>query len=142
MFDLVESLGGSISAEHGHRAAQGRGNSRAAADPVELRVMHELKRALDPKRHSESGQGSVRKLTVAAAHGAIETCASSLPPTSKPCTPIHRIRGSPAIFSSGRATKTARPKYLGGAAWLHSVKVPRTRALNWRVGRKNRDGAA
>jgi FAD/FMN-containing dehydrogenase len=48
MFDLVESLGGSISAEHGI------GRLKAAefalrADPVELQVMHELKRALDPK---------------------------------------------------------------------------------------------
>jgi FAD/FMN-containing dehydrogenase len=48
MFDLVESLGGSISAEHGI------GRLRAAefarrADPVELELMHRLKRALDPK---------------------------------------------------------------------------------------------
>ncbi len=48
MFDLVESLGGSISAEHGI------GRLKAAefaqrADPVELAVMHALKRALDPK---------------------------------------------------------------------------------------------
>jgi len=48
MFDLVETLGGSISAEHGI------GRLRAAefarrADPVELSVMRELKRALDPK---------------------------------------------------------------------------------------------
>ena len=48
MFDLVESLGGSISAEHGI------GRLKAAefahrADPVELSVMRELKRALDPK---------------------------------------------------------------------------------------------
>ncbi len=48
IFDLVESLGGSISAEHGI------GRLRAAefarrADPVELAVMHGLKRALDPK---------------------------------------------------------------------------------------------
>ena len=48
MFDLVESLGGSISAEHGI------GRLKAAefakrADPVELAVMRALKRALDPK---------------------------------------------------------------------------------------------
>jgi FAD/FMN-containing dehydrogenase len=48
MFDLVESLGGSISAEHGI------GRLKAAefacrADPIELSVMRELKRALDPK---------------------------------------------------------------------------------------------
>jgi len=48
IFDLVESLGGSISAEHGI------GRLKAAefasrADPVELAVMHELKRALDPR---------------------------------------------------------------------------------------------
>ena len=48
LFDLVESLGGSISAEHGI------GRLKAAefahrADPVELAVMHGLKRALDPK---------------------------------------------------------------------------------------------
>jgi D-lactate dehydrogenase (cytochrome) len=48
IFDLVDSLGGSISAEHGI------GRLKAAefaerADPVELAVMHDLKRALDPK---------------------------------------------------------------------------------------------
>ncbi len=48
MFDLVESLGGSISAEHGI------GRLKAAefakrADPAELAVMRALKRALDPK---------------------------------------------------------------------------------------------
>lgn len=48
VFDLVESLGGSISAEHGI------GRLKAAkfadrADPVELAVMRDLKRALDPK---------------------------------------------------------------------------------------------
>jgi FAD/FMN-containing dehydrogenase len=48
MFDLVERLGGSISAEHGI------GRLKAAvfaarADPVELAVMRALKAALDPK---------------------------------------------------------------------------------------------
>jgi FAD/FMN-containing dehydrogenase len=48
VFDLVDSLGGSISAEHGI------GKLKAAefasrADPVELAVMRDLKRALDPK---------------------------------------------------------------------------------------------
>ncbi len=48
VFDLVESLGGSISAEHGI------GRLKAAelahrTDPVELAVMHSLKRALDPQ---------------------------------------------------------------------------------------------
>jgi FAD/FMN-containing dehydrogenase len=48
MFDLAESLGGSISAEHGI------GRLKAAefaerADPVELELMRALKRALDPK---------------------------------------------------------------------------------------------
>jgi len=48
LFDLVESLGGSISAEHGI------GRLKAAefasrADPVELSVMRDLKRTLDPK---------------------------------------------------------------------------------------------
>jgi FAD/FMN-containing dehydrogenase len=48
IFDLVESLGGSISAEHGI------GRLKAAefaqrADPAELAVMHAIKRALDPK---------------------------------------------------------------------------------------------
>jgi FAD/FMN-containing dehydrogenase len=48
IFDLVDSLGGSISAEHGI------GKLKAAefasrADPVELAVMRDLKRALDPK---------------------------------------------------------------------------------------------
>jgi FAD/FMN-containing dehydrogenase len=48
MFDLVESFGGSISAEHGI------GRLKAAefaerADPVELAIMRTLKRALDPK---------------------------------------------------------------------------------------------
>ncbi len=48
MFDLVESLGGSFSAEHGIgrlRAAQ----LARRADPVELSLMQTLKRALDPK---------------------------------------------------------------------------------------------
>ena len=48
MFDLVESLGGSFSAEHGIgrlRAAQ----FARRTDPVELAMMHDLKRALDPK---------------------------------------------------------------------------------------------
>jgi FAD/FMN-containing dehydrogenase len=48
LFDLAESLGGSISAEHGI------GRLKAAefaerADPVELALMRTLKRALDPK---------------------------------------------------------------------------------------------
>jgi FAD/FMN-containing dehydrogenase len=48
IFDLVERLGGSISAEHGI------GRLKCAefakrADPVELAVMRDLKRALDPK---------------------------------------------------------------------------------------------
>ena len=48
MFDLVERLGGSISAEHGIgrlKAAQ----FAERADPVELAMMRVLKRALDPK---------------------------------------------------------------------------------------------
>jgi FAD/FMN-containing dehydrogenase len=48
VFDLVDSLGGSISAEHGIgrlKAAEFAGR----ADPVELAVMRDLKRALDPK---------------------------------------------------------------------------------------------
>ena len=48
LFDLVERLGGSISAEHGIgrlKAAQ----FAERADPVELAVMRVLKRALDPK---------------------------------------------------------------------------------------------
>jgi FAD/FMN-containing dehydrogenase len=48
IFDLVESLGGSISAEHGIGRLKAAEFARRA-DPVELRVMHELKRALDPK---------------------------------------------------------------------------------------------
>jgi FAD/FMN-containing dehydrogenase len=48
MFDLVESLGGSISAEHGIGRLKAAEFSRRA-DPVELAVMHDLKRALDPK---------------------------------------------------------------------------------------------
>jgi FAD/FMN-containing dehydrogenase len=48
MFDLVEGLGGSISAEHGIGRLKA-GEFARRADPVELSVMHELKRALDPK---------------------------------------------------------------------------------------------
>ena len=48
MFDLVESLGGSISAEHGIGRLKAAEFARRA-DPVELAVMHELKWALDPK---------------------------------------------------------------------------------------------
>jgi FAD/FMN-containing dehydrogenase len=48
MFDLVESLGGSISAEHGIGRLKMAEFARRA-DPVELAVMADLKRALDPK---------------------------------------------------------------------------------------------
>ncbi|MDP9082300.1 MAG: FAD-binding oxidoreductase [Pseudomonadota bacterium] len=48
IFDLVESLGGSISAEHGIGRLKAVEFARRA-DPVELSVMRELKRALDPK---------------------------------------------------------------------------------------------
>jgi FAD/FMN-containing dehydrogenase len=48
MFNLVESLGGSISAEHGIGRLKAAEFARRA-DPVELCVMHALKRALDPK---------------------------------------------------------------------------------------------
>ena len=48
MFDLVESLGGSISAEHGIGRLKAAEFARRA-DPVELAVMYGLKRALDPK---------------------------------------------------------------------------------------------
>jgi D-lactate dehydrogenase (cytochrome) len=47
LFDLVEGLGGSFSAEHGIgrlRAAQ----FARRADPIELALMHDLKRTLDP----------------------------------------------------------------------------------------------
>jgi FAD/FMN-containing dehydrogenase len=48
IFDLVDKLGGSISAEHGiGRLKTAEFASRA--DPVELAVMRDLKRALDPK---------------------------------------------------------------------------------------------
>jgi FAD/FMN-containing dehydrogenase len=48
MFDLVESLGGSISAEHGIGRLKAL-EFAERADPVELAVMRALKRALDPK---------------------------------------------------------------------------------------------
>jgi FAD/FMN-containing dehydrogenase len=48
IFDLVESLGGSISAEHGIGRLRMAEFARRA-DPVELAVMRDLKRALDPK---------------------------------------------------------------------------------------------
>src|SRR6202050_2045033 len=48
MFDLVESLGGSISAEHGIGRLKAAEFARRA-DPVELEVMHAVKKALDPK---------------------------------------------------------------------------------------------
>ena len=48
VFDLVDSLGGSISAEHGIGKLKAAEFS-ARADPVELAVMRDLKRALDPK---------------------------------------------------------------------------------------------
>jgi FAD/FMN-containing dehydrogenase len=48
MFDLVGSLGGSISAEHGIGRLKAVEFARRA-DPVELAVMRDLKRALDPK---------------------------------------------------------------------------------------------
>ncbi|MEA3152253.1 MAG: hypothetical protein QOD56_3192 [Gammaproteobacteria bacterium] len=48
MFDLVGSLGGSISAEHGIGRLKTEEFARRA-DPVELALMHDLKRTLDPK---------------------------------------------------------------------------------------------
>jgi FAD/FMN-containing dehydrogenase len=48
MYDLVESLGGSISAEHGIGRLKAREFAQRA-DPTELAVMHSLKKALDPK---------------------------------------------------------------------------------------------
>jgi FAD/FMN-containing dehydrogenase len=48
MFDLVESLGGSISAEHGIGRLKAAEFARRA-DPVELAVMRSVKAALDPK---------------------------------------------------------------------------------------------
>src|ERR1700735_5442217 len=48
MFDLVESLGGSISAEHGIGRLKAAEFARRA-DPVEIEAMHAIKRALDPK---------------------------------------------------------------------------------------------
>jgi FAD/FMN-containing dehydrogenase len=48
IFDLVEGLGGSISAEHGIGRLKAQEFAQRA-DPVELAVMHDLKRALDPK---------------------------------------------------------------------------------------------
>ncbi len=48
VFDLVESLGGSISAEHGIGRLKAAEFARRA-DPAELDVMRDLKRALDPK---------------------------------------------------------------------------------------------
>ena len=48
VFDLVEGLGGSISAEHGIGRLRASQFARRA-DPVELALMHDLKRALDPK---------------------------------------------------------------------------------------------
>ena len=48
IFDLVGSLGGSISAEHGIGRLKVE-EFAARADPVELAVMRDLKRALDPR---------------------------------------------------------------------------------------------
>jgi FAD/FMN-containing dehydrogenase len=47
IFDLVDSLGGSISAEHGIGRLK-LAEFAERADPVELAVMRDLKRALDP----------------------------------------------------------------------------------------------
>ncbi|HVC02025.1 MAG TPA: FAD-binding oxidoreductase [Steroidobacteraceae bacterium] len=48
MFDLTESLGGSFSAEHGIGRLKA-GELARRANPVELALMRDLKRALDPK---------------------------------------------------------------------------------------------
>jgi FAD/FMN-containing dehydrogenase len=48
MFDLVESLGGSISAEHGIGQLKAAEFARRA-DPVEIALMRALKRTLDPQ---------------------------------------------------------------------------------------------
>jgi len=47
MFDLVDRLGGSISAEHGIGRLK-KHEFASRADPVEIAVMHALKQALDP----------------------------------------------------------------------------------------------
>ena len=47
VFDLVERLGGSISAEHGIGRLK-RDQMAARKSPVELDLMHRLKTALDP----------------------------------------------------------------------------------------------
>ncbi len=72
MFDLVESLGGSISAEHGIGRLKAAEFARRA-DPVELAVMHALETRPRSEGHFESGQGSVRKLTRAGSHGTLES---------------------------------------------------------------------
>jgi len=48
IFDLVERLGGSFSAEHGIGRLRAEQLARRA-DPVELALMHDLKRTLDPQ---------------------------------------------------------------------------------------------
>jgi FAD/FMN-containing dehydrogenase len=48
IFDLVTGLGGSISAEHGIGRLKTQ-EFADRADPVELSLMRDLKRALDPK---------------------------------------------------------------------------------------------
>jgi FAD/FMN-containing dehydrogenase len=48
LFDLVERLGGSFSAEHGIGRLRAEQFARRA-DPVELALMHDLKRTLDPR---------------------------------------------------------------------------------------------
>jgi FAD/FMN-containing dehydrogenase len=48
VFDLVERLGGSFSAEHGIGRLRAEQFARRA-DPVEIALMHDLKRTLDPR---------------------------------------------------------------------------------------------
>ncbi len=76
MFDLVESLGGSISAEHGIGRLKAAEFARRA-DPVELAVMHELKRALDPKGILNPGKVLCATLTRARCAPRASICASS-----------------------------------------------------------------
>ncbi len=108
MFDLVESLGGSISAEHGIgrlKAAEFARRCRSGGTRGHARA----ETGARPEGHHESGQGAVRTLMVPVRTGRLESARIRRNPTFTRCSPIRRIRGSRDIFFLAPATRTARP---------------------------------
>ena len=125
MFDLVESLGGSISAEHGIGRLKAAEFARRA-DPVELAVMHALKTRARPEGHHESRQGAVRTLTLPLSAPPASICASSSEPTSAPSTPIPSDPRVTRYLFFGPRDEDSTAEYLEGLLASQRER-PRTR---------------